>query len=69
MNVTNYINWVNNQLIPNLQPNTVLVIDNANYHNTQIDKALTSNSRKDDMIKWITEKNIPFEESMLKPQL
>lgn len=69
MNTTNYINWVNNQLIPNLQPRTVLVIDNAKYHNTQVEKAPTSNSRKDAMVKWLREKNIPFEESMLKPQL
>lgn len=69
MNNTNYINWVKNQLVPNLQEKTVLVIDNANYHNKQIDKAPTSNSRKDEMIKWLTEKNIPFEDAMLKPQL
>lgn len=69
MNNTNYINWVKNQLLPNLQEKTVLVIDNANYHNKQIDKAPTSNSRKDEMIKWLTEKNIPFEDAMLKPQL
>lgn len=69
MNNDNYMKWVNNQLIPNLQPHSVLVIDNANYHNKQIDKAPTSNSRKEEMINWLTERNIVFEPSMLKPQL
>jgi len=69
MNTANYVKWVTSQLVPNLQPHTVLVIDNAKYHNTQLDKAPTSNSRKDEMIKWLTERNIWFESSMLKPQL
>ena len=29
MNTENYIQWVNNQSLPNLKPNTVLVIENA----------------------------------------
>lgn len=69
MNTTNYTQWVKNQLLPNLSPNTVLVIDNARYHNTQISKAPTSNSRKDQMTAWLTEKNIDFDPSFLKPQL
>lgn len=69
MNNTNYINWVTNQLIPNLQPHTVLVIDNANYHNKQIDKAPTSNSRKEEMVNWLAQRNISYEPTMLKPQL
>lgn len=69
MNSTNYLQWVTNQLLPNLKPNTVLVIDNAGYHNTQVNKAPTSNSRKDEMIAWLIEREINFEESLLKPQL
>lgn len=69
MNSKNYMQWVKNQLVPNLKPNTVLVIDNAGYHNSELNKAPTSNSRKDEMIKWLEDKNIPYETSMLKPQL
>lgn len=64
-----YVKWVTTQLVPNLQPQTVLVIDNVKYHVTQVDKAPTSKSRKDEMIKWLIERNIHFETSMLIPQL
>ncbi|XP_054260045.1 uncharacterized protein LOC128984729 [Macrosteles quadrilineatus] len=69
MNNKNYMQWVINQLIPNLNPNSVLVIDNAKYHNKQIDKAPTSNSKKEEMTKWLSEHNISYDPTMLKPQL
>jgi hypothetical protein len=43
MNGENYIRWLKEKSIPNLQPNSVLVTDNAPYHNIQKDKAATSN--------------------------
>lgn len=69
MNSSNFMQWVKNQLVPNLKPNTVLVVDNAKYHNSELDKAPTSKSKKDEMIEWLEEKNIPYDRSMLKPQL
>ncbi|CAK1591467.1 unnamed protein product, partial [Parnassius mnemosyne] len=68
MNYENYEKWIKNQLVPNLPANSVVVVDNA-YHNKQEDPAPTSNSRKADMQSWLREKNIEFEETMLKPQL
>jgi transposase len=69
MNYDNYTKWLRSQLIPNLPPNSVLVIDNASYHNKQYDPAPTSNAKKADMQRWLMEKGIAYEESMLKPQL
>ncbi|XP_021199802.3 uncharacterized protein LOC110383347 [Helicoverpa armigera] len=69
MNFDNYTKWLRNQLIPNLPPNSVLVVDNASYHNKQYDPAPTSNAKKADMQRWLSEKGIAFEDSMLKPQL
>ncbi|CAK1592281.1 unnamed protein product [Parnassius mnemosyne] len=69
MNYENYEKWIKNQLVPNLPANSVVVVDNASYHNKQEDPAPTSNSRKADMQSWLREKNIEFEETMLKPQL
>lgn len=46
MNFANFTKWLEEMLFPNLQPNTVLVIDNAPYHNVQSDKLPTSNSKK-----------------------
>ncbi|CAH2238801.1 jg7735 [Pararge aegeria aegeria] len=53
----------------NLPPNTVLVVDNAAYHNKQWDLAPTSNSKKADMQAWLIEKGIQYEETLLKPHL
>ncbi|KAJ8718720.1 hypothetical protein PYW08_002957 [Mythimna loreyi] len=65
MNFTNYEKWLKTKLIPNLNPNSV-VIDHAPYHNNI---APTSSSKKDDMKSWLSEKGIPFDDHMLKPQL
>lgn len=46
MNSVNYEKWAREKFIPNLPPNSVVVIDNAPYHNVQVNKAPNSNSRK-----------------------
>ncbi|XP_039754386.1 uncharacterized protein LOC120629507 [Pararge aegeria] len=69
MNYENYEKWLRTQLLPNLPPNSVVVVDNASYHNKQWDLAPTSNSKKADMQAWLTDKGIQYEESLLKPQL
>lgn len=69
MNFENYVKWLRSQLIPNLPPNSMLVIDNASYHNKQYDPAPSSNAKKSDMQRWLAEKGINYEKSMLKPQL
>jgi transposase len=69
MNGANYEKWLSQKLIPNLPPKSVVIIDNAPYHNIQINRAPNSNSRRADMISWLTEKRITFSPSMLKPEL
>jgi hypothetical protein len=43
INGENYICWLKEKLVPNLEPNSVLVTDNAPYHNVQKNKVPTSN--------------------------
>lgn len=69
MNAENYTKWLQTQLIPNLKPNSVVVVDNASYHNSLENPAPNSNSRKQDMIDWLKFRNIDHSTSMLKPQL
>lgn len=69
MNSTNYMRWVKEMLLPNLPPRSVLVIDNASYHNVQYDKCPTSNTRKQEMQDWLVQNNIPFTEDMFKTEL
>lgn len=58
MNHKNYLKWLNEKLIPNLEKNSVLVIDNASYHNVSILKCPTSSWRKGAMQQWLSERNI-----------
>jgi transposase len=69
MNYNNYVKWLNEKLIPNLPPKSVIVVDNASYHNVQTDKTPNSNSKKEDMQRWLQDKNIPFSTTMLKIEL
>lgn len=61
--------WVETQLIPNLPPNAVLIVDNASYHNVTVEPNITSANLKSDMIKWLQTRNIPFDDKLTKPQL
>jgi hypothetical protein len=69
MNAENYERWLKEKLIPNLPQNSVVVTDNASYHNVQLNRAPTSVSRKLEMKEWLMQKNIPFDENSYKIQL
>ena len=69
MNSENFIKWLRQKLIPNLPPSSVLVLDNASYHNIQLNPAPTSNSLKADMQKWLQDKGIHFPPYFTKPEL
>nr|XP_046471014.1 uncharacterized protein LOC124213606 [Neodiprion pinetum] len=69
MNYENYEKWLRSQLMPNLPPNSVVIVDNASYHNKQSELAPTSNTKKSDMQKWLRDRDIQYRENMLKPEL
>lgn len=69
MNHNMYVKWLIEKLIPNLPEKSVVVIDNAAYHNVQLDKCPTSNSTKSEMQSWLFSRNVPFSENMIKVQL
>lgn len=69
MNNENYEKWLKNQLIPNLPSNSVLVVDNAPYHNKYIEKPPNSNTRKQDMLNWLTTRDIPVNPNLTKPRI
>lgn len=69
MNGDNYGKWLTDKLIPNVPEKSVLVIDNAPYHNIQVDRAPTFNANKASMIEWLSKRNVVFSPNMLKPQL
>lgn len=53
MNHTNFMQWLEKQLIPNLHPNIIIVMDNAPYHSMEINKSPTQSNRKDDIREWL----------------
>ena len=69
MNFENFRKWLENQLLPNLKPNSVLILDNAAYHNVQEDRCPTSACRKGDIQDYLRRHEIPFGAKMLKAEL
>lgn len=69
VNVDMFMKWITEKVLPNLEPRTVLVIDNAPYHNAQLEKPPTSKSKKQIMKDWLIKHNIPFGEDMFVPEL
>lgn len=61
--------WFRNQLLPNIAPNSVIVMDNAAYHSTQIEKMPTSTWRKRDIKEWLIKKGAQPGDELLKNQL
>lgn len=69
MNSTNFVKWLDQKLIPNLNRPSVIVMDNASYHVTQLNKPPTMSNNKSDIKKWLQENNIDFEEYHSKEEL
>jgi hypothetical protein len=66
MDAKRFENWFSGQLLPNIPPNSVIVIDNASYHTKQENKVPTKSSRKDLMTDYLTKMGVTFEKKMDK---
>jgi hypothetical protein len=69
MNGENFEHWMSTQLLPNLEEPSVIMLDNASYHNVLVEKPPTQSWRKDEIIAWLQEKGIPFAEGLFKTEL
>lgn len=69
MNFLNYSHWLQEQLIPNLPARSVVVMDNASYHNVLQTKHPISNSKKDVMLQWLNARGILYEQNATKAEL
>jgi len=52
--------WFEEQLIPNLPANSVIVMDNAPYHSVKVEKLPNTKTKKDEIIAWLKGKIYPF---------
>ena len=69
MNHANYMKWMQEKLIPNLESKTVIVVDNASYHKVQLNRHPTCNARKGEMLFWLDKRGIWYSSDMTKAEL
>lgn len=69
INYENYKTWIKTKLIPNLPPRSILIINNAPYHNQVNNPMPNSNSQKAVMVNWLQNNQIACFPTMLKPDL
>ncbi|XP_050440026.1 uncharacterized protein LOC126846047 [Adelges cooleyi] len=68
MNGETFREWMES-ILPQLKPNSVIVMDNASYHSVKFDKAPTSTTRKAEIIKWLEDKEEVIDKPMVIPEL
>ncbi|XP_045504987.1 uncharacterized protein LOC123701527 [Colias croceus] len=69
MNRENFTKWAKEKLLPNLSQPSVIVLDNASYHSTRINKPPNSSDKKDTLKKWLEDNGIEYPDNALKPEL
>ena len=68
MNHQTILKWLN-KVIPNLPLKSVLVMDNAPYHNVQVDRPPVRANKKVMMQEWLTRHMVPWDAKMFKDEL
>jgi len=56
-------------VLPRLEPNSIIVLDNAPYHSVKAEKIPTSNSKMADISKWLISKGAILERPMKRAEL
>lgn len=69
MNHDNFLKWFKNQLLKNLLEPSVIVMDNAPYHNVLLHKTPSTTWNKPKIKEWLTNQSLAFTENMLKVEL
>ncbi|XP_025203827.1 uncharacterized protein LOC112600737 [Melanaphis sacchari] len=71
MNGDNFKEWFEN-ILPVLDPNSIIVMDNAPYHSVEMEKYPNASWKKAVILEWLISKNVDCERplsSLLKPEL
>ena len=69
MNSKHYMEWMTQQLLPQLEEPTVIILDDDSYHNKQKDKLPTSIDKKDDIKTWLDQHHISYSDRDIKKTL
>lgn len=68
MNAVKFEDWFQ-AMLPRLEPNAVVVMDNASYHSRRQEKIPVTSWKKTDIQEWLSSKQISFEAKETKVQL
>ena len=70
MNWDNFSKWFESQLLDNIPPESIIVCDNAKYHNVLAGGSFpTRSSKKEELRRWLSRNGYPWREDMLKAEL
>lgn len=69
MDHQSFANYINDHIIPKLEKGSVLVLDNASYHNFQKCRRPTKSRTKKDMILWLQEKGRTVSNQLKKDEI
>jgi transposase len=70
MNWENFSRWFENQLLANIPENSLIMLDNARYHNVLAEGSFPiPKTRKGELCDWLERNRIPWTFDMLKPEL
>ena len=69
MNSEHFLEWMREQLLPTLEEPSVIILDNASYHNKQYNKPPTSSNNKKEIRDWLQDNNIHYEATDIKSVL
>ena len=61
--------WFRDKLLPNVPPNSLIVMDNASYHSRLFQEIPTKSWLKTKMIDWLVYYDVPFPNHALKSEL
>lgn len=68
-NSEHFLEWLKEQLLPTLEEPSVIILDNASYHDKKYNKPQTTGNRKTEIQDWLRENNIHYEDTDIKAQL
>lgn len=69
MNSVCFENWFEKKVLPNLPPNSVVVMDNASYHSRTVEKFPNMSWKKIDIQNYLTKKGVEWSSSCVKAEL
>jgi transposase len=66
----NFSKWFCGQLLPNIPKNSIIILDNAGYHNVLAEDAFPQPKHtKEQLQAWLTRNKLHYSNDMLKPEL